>query len=377
MSAGRAIFIRFALLSCATVLPWHSPTRVWSDAGGGLTDQTASHARVFSTISRHLISMARLDPATDIACDIEGQSRYVSVEALEWPQQLLFDGAVSDDQGIFTQAGEPLGIRLPFRTGQHVQCIQLVYAGVWRAPGIPEVPIVLQTPAGESHPVGALPPISTPPPSQPYTQQIVFPEDITDGQTDWRRLLLTISGLPDSLGLVEVRVIGYAATLRSLAGVAHQLAAQPEIGDVGTLSQIAAAVRARRLAGEKSDLQHQILRQLTAIITDISQVSVMLKILPERADADAFDAQIEVRNSSPHALEQAVVRLQVPAGWGVAQARMVIEPLTAGESIFLPVTVHPVQDSQQELSAYMYGAHNDEPLFLLAVLDDRDETSEK
>jgi hypothetical protein len=360
------------MLLCCVVAVWQSSTCLWSDGSLSEAEKSSSTGQILEQIGRQLGQMARLDSTIDIACDIDGPARYVSADLLQRPQEILFDGVVSG-QGIFTDGGEPLSIRLTFATGQRIQCVQLTYSGVWSEPGIPQVPVLLHTPAGDSRQVGVIPPIATPTPTGLYTQQIVFSEDAQQEESGWRRLLLTINDLPASLGLVEVRVIGHDAALRSLATVANQLARQPELAGPGMLSQMAAAVRARRVAGEKRHLRHELLHSLSALIGEMSEMSVTLYIPAGDNSTDTIEARIEVSNCSPHPLEQAVVRLEVPAGWGVAPARMVVDTLPAGESIFLGATLHPGDASQQQLFAYMYGAHNGEPLFLLAEVKAEDD----
>jgi len=224
--------------------------------------------------------------------------------------------------------------------------------------------------------VGRLPAISQQPAREPFVQQVNFADDTESAGQEWRRLSLAIPQLPPGLGLVEMRVIGYDAGLRRIAGTARQIAQQPESISPGVLSQIAASLRARRLGGDKKASQTEAVERLSALISQLSGISVELSV-PKALDSDqSVAAQLNIHNESQHILEQAVVRLRLPPGWRAAPARLVIEQLPGGESILLPVTVYPAAGSDRELSAYLYGAYNGQPLFVLAVIS-RDGTEEK
>ncbi len=329
--------------------------------------QQPAPADIIAEISREMAKMARLDPAADIACDIKGSARYLSDEPLDRPQQLLFDKVLTG-QGIFLEPGEPLIITLEFPTRHRIQCIQLLYAGQWQDPGVPEVAIAAIGKAGTATEVGRLPAISQQPAREPFIQQVNFADDTESAGQEWRRLSLAIPQLPTGLGLVEMRVIGYDAGLRRIAGTAHQIAQQPENISPGMLSQIAASLRARRLRGDKQASQTKAVARLSALISRLSGISVELSV-PKALDSDqSVAAQLNIHNESQHILEQAVVRLRLPPGWRAAPARLVIEQLPGGESILLPVTVYPAAGSDRELSAYLYGAYNGQPLFVLAVI---------
>jgi len=328
--------------------------------------QQPAPVEVIAEISREMAKMARLDPAADIACDIKGSARYLSDEPLGRPQQLLFDKVLTG-QGIFLEPGEPLTIKLEFPTRHRIQCIQLLYAGQWQDPGVPEVTIAAIGKGGTATEVGRLPAITQQPAHEPFVQQVNFRDDTGSTGQEWRRLSLAIPQLPTGLGLVEMRVIGYDAGLRRIAGTAHQIAQQPENISPGVLSQIAASLRARRLRGDKKASQTEAVERLSALISQLSGISVELSV-PKALDSDqSVAASIDVHNDSQHILEQAVVKLRLPPGWRAAPARLVIEQLGGGESIFLPVTIYPAAGSERELSAYLYGAYNGEPLFVLAV----------
>ena len=337
--------------------------------------QQPAPAEMIAEISREMGKIAGLDPATDIACDIKGSARYLSDEPLARPQQLLFDKLLTG-QGIFLEPGEPLTIKLEFPTGHRIQCIQLLYAGQWQDPGVPEVTIAAIGKGGTATEVGRLPAITQQPAHHPFVQQVNFADDTESAGQEWRRLVLAIPQLPTGLGLVEMRIIGYDAGLRRIAGAAHQIAQQPENISPGVLSQIAASLRARRLRGDKKASQTEAVERLSALISQLSGISVELSV-PKALDSDqSVAAHVNIHNESQHILDQAVVKLQLPPGWRAAPARLVINQLAGGESILLPVTVYPAPGSERELSAYLYGAYNGEPLFVLAVIR-TDGTEEK
>jgi len=329
--------------------------------------QQLAPAGIIAHISREMAKMARLDPAGDIACDIEGSARYLSDQPLGRPQQLLFDKLLTG-QGIFLEAGRPLTINLQFPTRHRLQSLQLLYAGQWQQPGVPEVTITALDRGDTAAEVGRLPAITWQPAHQPFVQQLNFADDPESEEPGWRRLSLVIEQLPAGLGIVEMRVIGYDAGLRRIAGVAHQLAQQPDAISPGVLSQIAASLHSRRLGEGKKASQTEAVEQLTALISQLSGISVELRVAKTLDSDEAVAAQVKITNESPHGLQQAVVKLRLPPGWRAAPARLVIEQLGGGESTFLPVTIYPAAGSERELSAYMYGIYDGQPLFVLAAI---------
>jgi len=327
----------------------------------------ASPAEILAEVGRALARLAKLDPGADIACDIEGPTRYLSDVPLERPQQMLFDRALAG-QGIFLQDGAALTIKLEFPSAQRIQTIQLLYVGEWAAPGVPEVAVVASRRRAETTQLGAFPAIAQQPPSAPYIQQFNFPNDARSPNSSWRRLALSIPSLPPALGLVEMRVIGYDTGLRRIAATVNQVAGIPEAITAGNVSQIGAAVRSRRLAAEKKSVQADIVERLSALVSRLTAISVELVMPANTTGADhSVVAQIVVHNGSERPVEQAIVKLRLPPGWRAAPARIEIETLPGGQSVYLPVTFYPVADSEQLPAGYLYGAHGGEPLFLTAT----------
>ncbi len=327
----------------------------------------ASPPEILAEVGRTLARLAKLDPGTDIACDIEGPARYLSDVPLERPQEMLFDRALAG-QGIFLQDGSALTIKLEFPSRQRIRTIQLLYVGEWATPGVPEVAVVVSRKRGEAIDAGALPAITQPPQRAPYIQQFNFPDGAGSDAGGWRRVALTIAGLPPGLGLVEMRVIGYDAGLRRIAETINEVSGIPEAITAGNVSQIAATVRSRRLAAEKRSVQAEVVERLSALVSRLTGVSVELIIPANTAGSEKpVVAQIAVHNGSERPVEQAIVKLRLPPGWRAAPARVEVEELPGGESVYLPVTFYPVAGSEQLPTGYLYGAHDGEPLFLTAI----------
>ncbi len=343
----------------------------WMSAGAdGLAKAEvaeASPAQILAEVGSTLARLAKLDPGTDIACDIEGPAHYLSDVPLDRPQQMLFDRALTE-QGIFLQDGSPLTIKLEFPSPHCIQTIQLLYVGEWTAPGVPEVPVGASLKRAETTQLGALPAIAQPPPGAPYLQQLNFPNDAQSEKSSWRRLTLSIPSLPPGLGLVEMRVIGYDAGLRRIAATVNQVAGIPEAITAGNVSQIAAAVRSRRLAAEKRNVQAETVERLSALVSRLTAVSIELVIPANSAAAEqSLVAQIAIHNGSERPVEQAIVKLTLPPGWRAAPARIEVEVLPGGQSACLPVTFYPLAGSDQLPAGYLYGAHDGQPLFLMAT----------
>ncbi len=311
--------------------------------------------------------MARLDPAVDVLCEIEGPVRYLSNEPMQRPQQLLFDKLLTG-QGIFADPDQPVTITLQFPAGHRIQCIQLLYAGLWADTGVPEVILTAIGKDIETTEVGRLPAITQQPAREPFVQQLNFPDDTETAQQEWRELALHIPQLPPDLGLVEMRLIGYDAGLRRIANAANAVSQKPEAITPGIVSQIAAGLRARRISSEAVALRDELVERLSALTSELAGVRAELVMQEQLAPDRPVSARLGIYNDSPYSLDQAVARLRLPPEWRAAPARVIIEHLGAGKSVSVPITIYPALGSNRELSGYLYGAFNGEPLFVLMTV---------
>ena len=326
--------------------------------------QTVSILETIAEVGQAITRLSRLDPAADISCSVRGASRYAGSPRPDQPQALLFD-RITTDQGIFGSPDSPLVINIEFVSRQRIQSIQLIYAGQWDDPGVSAVEVAVIEKEDELRVVGTMPAIPTAPATQPIIQQINFHDGNASRDGQWRRMRLTIGALPPELGLVEMRVIGYDEGLRGIGTGLNQIARDPAAISVGNISNIAVAIRSRRLSAAKTADQHLAVQRLSRIVSLLSGVFFELLIdAPAEGDRPA-DTRFRIDNTSSKPLDQSILKLRLPPGWRAAPGRQTVGEIPAGGCIFLPTSIYPVATDELP-TACLYGGYDGEPLFLMA-----------
>ncbi len=330
-------------------------------------------AQMLDRSSRELAKISRLQLPEDVHCDLKGASSYKSPEALDSPQELVFDGKTRD-QGIFVALEETLTINLNLVARRRITYLQVVYSGTWDEPGIPEIAIYAVSTQGDTVQVGLLPALVDEPEKMPVVQQARWLEDTGRAGHEWTRLRLVIPSLPPELGVAEIRMEAYDAALRRIATASHTLAKQPEQITVGILSQLAIALRVRRAKEQKKQRIEQIVSEYSRLISDLSGVQMSLKTAPPEDRDEPGTLKVRLQNSSDQPLLSAAIRLQLPPGCRAAPARLQVEEVAPGETVYLPVKLW-MTDPSQALDAYLVGAWDDQPFFLIARSGGADEAA--
>ncbi|MFP3904690.1 MAG: hypothetical protein ACLFWB_10660, partial [Armatimonadota bacterium] len=178
--------------------------------------------------------------------------------------------------------------------------------------------------------------------------------------------------LPPKLGVTEIRMEAYDAALRRIATASHTLSKQPEQITTGIISQLAIALRVRRAKEQKKERIERIVSEYSALISDLSGVQMSLKTAPPEDRDEPGTLKVRLQNSSDQPLLSAAIRLQLPPGCRAAPARLQLEEVAAGETVSLPVKLW-LTDPSQALEAYLVGAWDDQPFFLIARNDGADE----
>lgn len=321
-------------------------------------------AETLAQVGLAVTKLSRLDPATDVLCTIDGASRYVATPPPDRPQSLLFDKQTAG-QGIFGLPDTPLTIGMEFVSRQRIQCIQLLYAGLWASPGVPPVQVAVIEDETEARVVGTMAAVSAIPAAQPIIQQVNFPDGNGNRDGQWRRVRLTIPGLPPDLGLVEIRVIGYDEGLRGIGTALNQIARDPAAISVGNISNIAVAVRSRRLSAAKSLEQHDAVCKLSRVVSLLSGVLFELLIDTPAKGEQPAEGRLRIDNASNKPLDASIIKLRLPPGWRAAPAKHELSPVAAGQCIFLPTSIYPAATSELP-TVCLYGGYEGEPLFLMA-----------
>jgi hypothetical protein len=321
-------------------------------------------AETLVELGQAITRLSRLDPAADITCTVAGATRYAADPPLEQPQSLLFDKQTSG-QGVFGAPDTPLIIAMEFVSRQRIQCIQLLYAGQWAAPGLPAVRVEVTEDGTEARLVGTMPAMSAEPAARPIIQQVNFPDGNGNRDGQWRRVRLSIPGLPPELGLVEIRVIGYDEGLRGIGTGLNQIARDPAAISVGNISNIAVAVRSRRLSASKSIEQHEAVHRLSRVISLLSGVYFELLIDTPAQGEQPAEGRLRIDNASNKPLDASIIKLRLPPGWRAAPAKHDLSPVAAGQCIFLPTSIYPA-NTEELPTVCLYGGYDGEPLFLMA-----------
>lgn len=317
-------------------------------------------------IAGRLSQLSQLDLTNDVEWTTEGPACYLSDSDLAHPERVLYDGQLAG-QGLFLIPGEPFTVKMTFASYQRIQSVQVLYAGEWDAAGIPEVGVIGVLSGGESQQIGILSGIAEPPQRQPIVQQLNFAATPAGKDNDWRRIYLEFKDVPPRMGLVEVRVVGFDRDVKNIARALHSLSQTPEDITSGSLSSVAAMTRARRVPGAKSAMKDEVVAELSAMVTELSGLHLEIEFGEQDASGDepSLAAKIGVRNDSDIGLEWSMVKLELPPGWRAAPSRFTVEELAPHEGIFLPLTFWPGPDTRQTPSAYLYGAYNGQPIFVM------------
>ncbi|MFO7946955.1 MAG: hypothetical protein R6V19_09075 [Armatimonadota bacterium] len=321
-------------------------------------------AQMLDCSSRELAKISRLQLPEDVHCDIQGASSYKSPRALDSPGDLLFDGKTTD-QGIFAAPQETLTINLNLVARRKITYLQVLYSGRWDEPGVPEIPIFAVSTQGDTVQVGLLPALVDEPEKMPVVQQAKWLEDTGRAGHEWTRLRLVIPSLPPELGVAEIRMEAYDAALRRIATASHTLAKQPEQITAGIISQLAIALRVRRAREQKKRRIERIVSEYSALVSDLSGVQMILETAPADDEDEAGELTITLQNTSEQPLLSAAIRLQLPPGCRAAPARLQVEEVAPGETVCLPVKLW-LTDPGQSPGAYLVGAWDDQPFFLIA-----------
>jgi len=155
-------------------------------------------------------------------------------------------------------------------------------------------------------------------------------------------------------------VIGYDEGLRGIGTGLNQIARDPAAISVGNISNIAVAVRSRRLSASKSVEQHEAVHRLSRVISLLSGVYFELLIDTPAQGEQPAEGRLRIDNASNKPLDASIT-----PGWRAAPAKHDLSPVAAGQCIFLPTSIYPA-NTEELPTVCLYGGYDGEPLFLMA-----------
>lgn len=322
-------------------------------------------ATILERSSRKLASIARLQVPEDLLWDIHGPAQYQSPRDLEDPTKLLFDESTTGE-GIYPTGPEPLTVTLNFVARRAIKSMQVLYDGDWPTQGIPTIPIYAVSTRGDTVRVGLLPQMPQEPGKRPVVQQAQWLEETGRAGHEWTRLRIIFPPELSGLGITEIRIHAHDGALRRIAVAANDLSKNPELICTGILSQLAIALRVRRAKKPKKTQIEEVVAEYSDLIAHLSGVSMDLEMTHTGRGDEPGQMEVKLQNTSDQSLIAPAIRLQLPPGWRAAPARLQLEEVEAGQTVLRTVTLWSNGKPGQAPEAYLVGAWNEEPFFLIS-----------
>mgnify|MGYP005836263191 CR=1 FL=1 len=279
------------------------------------------------------------------------------------PERVLCDGWVAY-QGLVWPAGEPVEITLDLNSPQRLQSVQVHY-GWGETYGAPACAIEGRDAEGNWHPLAALSELANGGADHSSRTAIEATEE-------YQFIRLRYPALTRNLWLQEIALSGLDGAMLRAAERFELLAANPNPDDFGVVSQLALALRVRRMLGHDRTLQERALQALTAFCSLGSGVEVSVQV-PEVMPADvATPAWLVVTNRSHEAFREGSIKLRLPPGWRAAPSKFDLT-VYAGKTVKQPLDLFAPPGPAQ-LSLLVTGVVGPSPIFLntgQAVLAER------
>jgi hypothetical protein len=240
---------------------------------------------------------------------------------------VLCDGWTTN-QGLVWEAGEALTVNLDLNSLHRLQGLRVWY-GLGEGHEAPAATLEGRDREGEWCKLGTLA-VGSSGEAAPIL-------DITD-EGEYQLLRLVYPALGKRLWIKEIAVRGRDAALMRAAQRFRTLAAEEDFDDFGVVSQLAIALRVRRMLGHDKALQEQALTHLSDFCSVAGGVEVAVE-LPEEAPAvGSVEAQLVLMNRGTEAWREGAVKLKLPPGWSAAPGKVELT-LAAGQTARRPLTL--------------------------------------
>ncbi len=242
---------------------------------------------------------------------------------------ILCDGWKTQ-QGLLWDAGAPLTLTLDVNSPHQLQWLRVHY-GLKEGFAAPAARVEGLERTGEWKKLGILP--ATQKEEKPWAEWTF------SGAEEYQRIRLVYPSLTQKLWIKEIEMAG-----RDGALVRHQerfrtLAAQEGFADFGLVSQLALALRVRRMMGADRNLQERALTALADFCRLTSGIQLWMELSKSDAPEKAVRGELIISNEGPYSLQEGNVKLRLPPGWSAAPGKWEGIQLGPGETTRLPVVL--------------------------------------
>lgn len=298
---------------------------------------------------------APLDVTEEVSYTSSRQAQFIAdgTPPQARPERVLCDGWVGY-QGLIWPAGEPVEITLDLNSPHRLQAVQVHY-GWGEAYGAPACAIEGRDAEGNWHPLAALPELA--PGGADHSARTAI-----GAAEEYQFIRLRYPALTQKLWVQEIVVSGLDGAMLRAAERFELLAANPNPDDFGVVSQLALALRVRRMLGHDRTLQERALQALTAFCSLASGVEVSVQVAEVMAADVATPAWLVVSNRSHEAFREGHIKLRLPPGWRAAPSKFDLT-VYAGKTVKLPLDLFAPPGPAQ-LSLLVTGVVGANPLFL-------------
>lgn len=293
------------------------------------------------------ISYQASRPATFLAGDPPAASHAGDV---------LCDGS-QGNQGLIWPAGEPLTIDLDLNSPHRLRRLQVDY-GCGDGYEAAEATVEALDRQGEWQKLGALVAGQAASSASAGAPPALL---ACEDKGEYQRLRLVYPELKQRLWLTEIEVAGDDAALLRAAERFRTLAADPAFADFGLVSQLAMALRVRRMVGDDRALQERALTKLADFCSLASGITVKVELPQEAPPTGAVAAQVVVGNRGGKTLEEGSIKLKLPPGWSAAPGKFELS-LAPRQTVRLPVTL--TRTAEGRLTLLLTGLIDGVPLFM-------------
>lgn len=269
------------------------------------------------------------------------------------PERVLCDGWTAY-QGLIWPAGEPVQITLDLNSPHRLEALRVSY-GRGAAYAVPECTVEGRDKESQWQKLAGLP--------APAAQQnpAVSRADL-GGPGEYQFVRLSYPALTKPLWVQEITFSGQDGALLRAADRFDLLAQNPRREDFGLVSQLALALRVRRMLGHDRTLQERCLQTLSAFESVASGVQVRLELGGPLLAGVATPAYLVATNHAAVAFREGSFKLRLPPGWRAAPSKLDLA-VPAGQTVRNELALIPVAGTET-VSLLGTGVVGEQPLFL-------------
>lgn len=272
---------------------------------------------------------------------------------------ILCDGWKTQ-QGLVWAAGAPLTLTLDMNSPHQLEWLR-VYYGLQEGYAAPAARVEGLERTGEWKKLGLLP--------AAQDKQKAWAEWAFAGTGEYQRVRLVYPALTQKLWIKEIEMAG-----RDGALVRHQerfrtLSAIEGFADFGLVSQLALALRVRRMIGAERNLQERALTALADFCHITSGLHLQMELPKSDVPKETVKGELILRNEGPYSLQEGNVKLRLPPGWSAAPGKWEGIRIGPGETARLPVVLTRAPEGGRLIYLFT-GMLDGTPLFMSQPIRD-------